>query len=255
MNTGQRPTLEDLSRYVDGLAPEAEQEWIRSWLAEDESLANDLGLLDTLQDLVSEDIPDPEPRLFTDARAAILDQVKQEQRSTAPGSIPWLLQFFAPKRLVPLVAGACAVLFAIAVVTNPGDQEPPAEKGRMVAVNEPVVEETDDKGSESAPVELTPEQKEEAQAAVQMVASAAGWVNEETSGLRGTAAAQLSGARSYIENNGQALWQTGTDRVGDLAESILKTGKSSSEPITDWTVKQAQYQAGTSLLGLALGIV
>ncbi len=258
MDTERRPQLEELSLFIDGLVSETDRNRIEAWLESDAELRAEYRLLQSLQQTMAEDEPEPDQKMFTDARMAILDAVKEESANPAHGTWPSWVRWLSPQRLVPATVGLCMLLFAIALFTGTGDREisSPDEPTQRIAKAdpEPTVEPTD-----PDPAQLTPEQIEQAQVALdysrQMLTSTAATVGDKAENLSNNTAEQFSAKKTLATTQGKALWDAGSTQASEVAKTIGEEGKRLGESMARWTLRQAQFDAGITLLGVVLTIV
>lgn len=258
MDTGRRPQLEELSLFIDGLVSETDRNRIQAWLESDAELQAEYRLLQSLQQTMAEDEPELEQKMFTDARMAILDAVKEESANPAPGAWTDWVCWLSPQRLVPVAVGVCSLLFAIVLFTGNGDQEisSPKEPRDQIVIADPTPAQ---EPTGPDPVQLTPEQTEQAQVALdysrKLLVSTAETVGDKAENLGSTTAEQFSAMQTLATTRGKALWDAGSTQASEVAKSIGEEGKRLGEPMARWTLRQAQFDAGTTLLGVVLTIV
>lgn len=229
MDEQRRPNLEDLSRYVDGLISNEEQQWIANHLDRDAALRADYELLESLQAVMMESEPTLDQHTFTESRAAILDRIRQEKIAPSASSWPWWARLLSPQRLLPAAALACALVFALTTYFSPGPQRSTPAKTDIVAVADPTPTpqthapriETRDTATEMSPVEKM---------------------------------AQIEALRQWVTTDGKSLWNTGSRKAAQLKESIATQSQEVREPLAEWTVTQTKINAGTTLLCLALSL-
>ncbi len=249
MNTMQRPTFEDLSRYIDGLVSDQERDWICTWIEKDADIEQEYRLLNSLQDIADSGEPVVEQRFFTDTRASILEQVQKERRRIRPSITSWWLRLLSPQRLLPVTAGVCALLLAFTVLI-PSRSHQIAEQD-----DETLVAQT---GADNK-IEGTPEQIQEVQETLQfsqmVLTSAVTNVKDRAGTIREGTSGRFTSVRDLIAENGEQIVAAGSERVGDAAETLYNQGQTAGESLSEWTVRQNQINVGTSLLSVALGIV